>query len=109
MKTTTAFTLCLTLAMLSPRKIAAYEESNEESTAVAIDAAGNAYISGLTNGSLEGPNAGTYDAFLTKFDSSGNELWGRQIGSYEIPEPCALALAIMANIGLILRRRGLTR
>lgn len=70
------------------------------------DAAGNAYISGVTLGSLEGPNAGSGDAFLTKFDSSGNELWGRQIGSYnEIPEPCALALAIMASIGLMLKQR----
>ena len=51
------------------------------SYSVAVDSAGNAYISGVTSGGLEGPNAGRSDAFLTKFDSSGNELWGKQIGT----------------------------
>jgi uncharacterized protein YjbI with pentapeptide repeats len=48
---------------------------------VAVDAAGNAYITGGTNGSLGGPNTGDYDAFLTKYDSAGNLLWSRQFGT----------------------------
>ena len=48
---------------------------------VAVDAAGNAYISGYTSGSLGGPNAGGWDAFLTKYDGAGNLLWSRQIGT----------------------------
>jgi hypothetical protein len=55
--------------------------SSDPSYAVAVDASGNAYISGLTDGDFGGVNAGSDDAFLTKFDSSGNELWRHQIGT----------------------------
>ncbi len=55
--------------------------TTEESFSVAVDASGNAYISGYTAGSLGGTSAGSYDAFLTKFDTSGNELWTQQIGT----------------------------
>jgi hypothetical protein len=53
----------------------------DQSSAVAVDAAGNAYISGISGGSLGGPNAGFYDAFLFKYDGAGNVLWSRQIGT----------------------------
>jgi hypothetical protein len=55
--------------------------STDESWSVAMDGSGNAYISGNTLGSLGGPNAGGADAFLTKYDSSGNTLWSQQIGT----------------------------
>jgi hypothetical protein len=48
---------------------------------VAVDAAGNAYVAGVTNGSLGGPSAGTNDYFLVKYDASGALLWTRQAGS----------------------------
>ncbi len=54
---------------------------NDMSYSVAVDASGNAYISGQTSGSLGGTNAGGWDAFLTKFDASGSELWTQQIGT----------------------------
>ncbi len=50
-------------------------------TGVAVDGAGNAYITGETAGSLGGPNAGGYDAFLAKYDAAGNLLWTRQMGT----------------------------
>ncbi len=53
----------------------------DNSWSVAVDGSGNSYISGYTDGNLGGSNAGSYDAFLTKFDSSGNEVWSQQIGS----------------------------
>jgi hypothetical protein len=34
---------------------------------VAVDGAGHAYIAGYTLGSLGGPSAGSYDAFLAKY------------------------------------------
>jgi hypothetical protein len=52
-----------------------------ESRSVAIDASGNAYISGGTFAYLGGPIIGSGDAFLSKFDGSGNLLWSTQIGS----------------------------
>ena len=55
--------------------------SDDESHAVAVDASGNVYISGYTEGDLDGSNAGGDDAFLSKFDSGGNEIWSTQIGT----------------------------
>jgi hypothetical protein len=49
--------------------------------AVALDALGNVYVSGWVLGDLAGPGAGNYDAFLRKFDSSGQVLWTRQFGT----------------------------
>jgi hypothetical protein len=48
---------------------------------VSTDRQGNVYMSGSTSGSLAGPNAGEFDAFLFKYNSSGNLLWSRQLGS----------------------------
>ena len=48
---------------------------------VATDNSGNIYISGGTNGSLDGSNAGVNDAWVAKYDSEGNLLWNRQIGT----------------------------
>lgn len=53
----------------------------DQSYGVAVDGSGNAFISGSTDGSLGGPSAGNADAFLTKYDSAGNLLWSRQIGT----------------------------
>jgi Ca2+-binding RTX toxin-like protein len=49
--------------------------------AVATDAWGNVYVTGNTNGSLQGTNAGSYDNWITKYDSDGNQLWIKQFGS----------------------------
>jgi len=49
---------------------------------VAVDDAGNAYIAGSTNGTFAGQaSAGYYDAFISKYDSSGNNAWIRQFGT----------------------------
>ncbi len=50
-------------------------------TGSAADAGGNVYVCGFTSGSLEGSNAGQYDAFVAKYDASGARLWARQLGS----------------------------
>ncbi|MFG0283688.1 MAG: SBBP repeat-containing protein [Phycisphaerales bacterium JB039] len=49
--------------------------------AVAVDGAGNAYISGMTEGSLGGPYVDNGDAILAKYDPSGTLLWVRQLGT----------------------------
>ncbi|MDJ0533964.1 MAG: SBBP repeat-containing protein [Xenococcaceae cyanobacterium MO_207.B15] len=53
----------------------------DESYAVAIDDQDNVFASGWTSGDLGGENAGQYDVWITKFDSSGNQQWIRQLGS----------------------------
>jgi hypothetical protein len=54
---------------------------HEESKSVSTDSLGNVYVSGYTNGNLFGPNAGSQDAFLCKYDAAGNLLWSKQVGS----------------------------
>jgi hypothetical protein len=49
---------------------------------VSVDSSGNAYVTGRTTGSLDGnTNAGGYDMFLTKYDTSGAKQWTEQLGS----------------------------
>jgi hypothetical protein len=48
---------------------------------VSGDALGNIFTAGVTDGSLGGPNAGKFDTFVRKYDSAGNVLWTRQLGS----------------------------
>ena len=52
------------------------------SYAVAVASSGNAYISGMTRGSLDGEtNAGIQDNFVAKYNSSGARQWTRMLGS----------------------------
>ena len=55
--------------------------STDESNGVSADGLGNVYISGYTNGSLGGPNAGNEDAFVSKYDAAGTLQWTRQLGT----------------------------
>jgi len=48
---------------------------------VATDASGNVYVAGYTKGGLDGNTlTGTYDFFVTKYDSSGVKQYTRQLG-----------------------------
>jgi hypothetical protein len=68
------------------------------SYSVAVDASGNAYISGRTTGNLGGPNAGESDAFLSKFDSGGNEVWATQLGTSSHDESDSIAVDASGNV-----------
>ena len=50
---------------------------------VKTDSLGNVYVSGYSQGSLGGSNAGLHDAFVRKLSPSGNQLWTRQVGTSE--------------------------
>jgi catechol 2,3-dioxygenase-like lactoylglutathione lyase family enzyme len=50
-------------------------------TAAALDGSGGVYVTGWTMGSLGGPSAGFFDAWLARYDSAGNQLWVRQLGT----------------------------
>ena len=56
--------------------------TDDFATCVTTDAGGNVYIGGYTAGSLDGnTNAGGKDLFVIKYDSDGNKLWTRQLGT----------------------------
>ncbi len=54
------------------------------STGVSADGLGNVYISGWTEGDLAGTSAGTFDAFVSKYDEAGNLVWTQQLGSSDL-------------------------
>ena len=71
--------------------------SSDRAYSVAVDTSGNAYVSGFTDGDLGGPNAGYWDAFLSKFDSDGNVLWSSQIGTSGSDESWSVAVGASGN------------
>jgi Ca2+-binding RTX toxin-like protein len=56
-------------------------DTGSEGVEVITDSAGNVYIASSTNGNLGGTNAGGKDAWVAKYDSSGNQLWLKQFGT----------------------------
>lgn len=48
---------------------------------VAVDKSGSIYITGTTQGSLGATNAGTFDPFTAKYNSTGTQVWIRQFGT----------------------------
>jgi len=56
--------------------------SSDDVSAVAVGPQGEVYVGGNMSGALPGQSyAGGQDAFVRKYDSSGNELWTRQFGT----------------------------
>lgn len=53
----------------------------DASTAVTMSEDGDGVFVGTTDGSLEGPSFGGRDAWISRFDRSGNQRWTTQIGS----------------------------
>ena len=59
----------------------AWREKSTEANGVAVDASGNVYVAGYTNGGLDGNTlTGTDDFFVTMYDSSGNKVRTKQLG-----------------------------
>jgi hypothetical protein len=67
--------------------------SDDWSWGVSADGLGNVYISGGTDGSLGGPNAGSADAFVAR------------ISDVVVPEPASWVLLVLAAMPLLLRGR----
>ena len=73
--------------------------ADEDVTGVVVDGSGNVYIAGETTGQLDGnANQGAWDVFLVKYDTSGNRLWTRTLGSSLDEWPNRLALDGSGNI-----------
>ena len=66
---------------------------------IVVTSGGDVYISGTTSGQLDGnTNQGMMDVFLVKYDTSGNRLWTRTLGSSVNDLPMGLALDGSGNI-----------
>jgi hypothetical protein len=50
-------------------------------SSIALDASGNVYCGGATNGAMREGNAGGYDAFVLKLNPSGQVEWLTQLGT----------------------------
>lgn len=75
-------------------------ESGEDATTVTCDEMGNVYLagntastSGISSGGFQNTLGGAVDAFLVKFDSSGNRIWATYYGG----SASELAYGILSN------------
>lgn len=69
----------------------------ETGYSVAADAAGNCYVTGVTDGSLGAPHGSLHDPVLIKFDTLGNQLWARQISADGDVTAYSVALDSLGN------------
>ena len=66
-------------------KIFGSSDGREEVTEIKSDSSNNIYITGYTTGNLEaGYKAINSDIFLIKYNSQGNQIWSRQLGSQNL-------------------------
>ncbi|MBW6454623.1 MAG: SBBP repeat-containing protein [Trueperaceae bacterium] len=69
---------------------------------VAGDAAGNVLVTGSTFGELSpGPDLGCDDAFLRKYDATGNLLWTRQFGTPATDRAWSVAADASGNLVVV--------
>ena len=64
---------------------------------ISADGAGNVYIGGHTRGDLGG-QLGDWDAFVGKYDSSGNLLWTRQLGTSGVDFGLGVSADLVGNV-----------
>lgn len=71
----------------------------EQGQSVAVDNAGNIYVTGTTSGSFDGnKHAGEWDIFLTKWTVDGTKVWTEQWGTYLNDESRSVAVDSAGNI-----------
>ena len=66
--------------------------------AVSADGLGNVFISGWTGGSLGGPSAGNFDAFVSKYDAAGISQWTRQLGTASLDAITDISADSLGNV-----------
>ena len=75
-------------------------EDYEWAWGVDTDSKGDIYLGGYTLGNLGGINAGSYDAWIAKYDNQGNQLWTQQFGTPGDDEVFSLKIDSNDNIFL---------
>jgi len=73
--------------------------SNDGGYGVTTDSSGNIYVTGLTEGGLDGnTNSGETDIFLVKYNSSGTKQWTKQLGTSSQDEGYGVTTDSSGNI-----------
>ena len=73
--------------------------SNDMGLHVDVDSKGNIYVTGYTEGGLDGnTNSGDRDIFLVKYNSSGTKQWTQQLGTPTFEEGNGVAVDSSDNI-----------
>ena len=73
--------------------------SSDRGNGVITDSSGNIYVSGYTEGNLDGnTNSGQGDIFLVKYNSSGTKQWTKQLGTSGSDEGSGVTTDSSGNI-----------
>jgi hypothetical protein len=77
-----------------------FGSSNDDvARAVVVDAMGQVFVAGSTEGALPGQSAaGLRDGFVRKYDASGTEVWTRQFGTNADDMARAIAVDTAGNV-----------
>ncbi|WP_205511304.1 SBBP repeat-containing protein [Longitalea arenae] len=88
-------------------RYAAAAGSTDRATDIAVDASGNVYVTGDSNGNTDPSDFGTGDYTTIKYDANGIELWvARYDGFHNIDYANALALDAQGNVYVTGASRG---
>ena len=68
--------------------------ANEHASGAVPDGAGGAFVCGTTDGNLGGPQSGSGDAWLARFDGAGDQIWLHQFGTPQQDLTLGLALGV---------------
>lgn len=72
--------------------------TDDVAKAAVADGLGNVYVSGYTSGNLTDINAGGRDAFVRKYDATGELLWSRLLGTGADDQANAIAVDGLGNV-----------
>lgn len=67
-------------------------------TGISYDGLNGIYVTGTTLGSLGGPNAGSQDGFVAKYNTAGDPIWIRQFGSSSVDESNSVSADGLGNV-----------
>lgn len=70
----------------------------DDSHAVSTDGLGNIFIAGYTGANLGGPNAGLYDAYVSKFSDVGSLIWTRRFGTHDLDFARSVAVDSLGSV-----------
>ncbi|HEY9818508.1 MAG TPA: SBBP repeat-containing protein [Candidatus Obscuribacterales bacterium] len=80
--------------------------SLDEAQAIALDAAGNIYVTGETEGSLFGTHQGGSDAWIVKYSSSGREIASLQLGTAADEETYGITVSADNHVYVVGQTQG---